>query len=150
MKLSRDFALSEFLVSESAARHGIDMKPPVSVVNNLRRLCETILQPLRDELDSPVIITSGYRPKALNTLIGGSEKSQHITGEAADIRVLGYSPVDVFVHAEELDLPINQLINEFGQWVHISIAPRDVPEKRQLLTAVRRDGKTVYLNGLQA
>ena len=149
MKLSANFSLDEFLVSEAAARHDISMKPPDWIVANLKRLCETVLQPLREDLDSPIVITSGWRPKALNTLIGGSETSQHIRGEAADIRCIGYSPEDIVVHAEVLDLPIHQMIYEFG-WVHLSIAPKDKTPARQLLTAYRENGETVYRAGLHA
>ncbi len=50
MRLSRNFYLHEFLVSQTATRTGIDMTPPESVVDNLRQLCVKILQPLRDDI----------------------------------------------------------------------------------------------------
>ena len=94
----------------------------------------------------PIIITSGYRPPELNRLIGGSPSSQHLTGQAADIRAVGKSPETVFRQLDRmLALPIDQLIFEFRSWVHVSIA--DEP-RRQMLTAVRMDGETKYLPGL--
>lgn len=144
MKLSDNFSLGEFLVSQTAARHGLDMTPSDSVIANLKRLCRDVLQPLRDDLRAPIIITSGYRPAELNRMIGGSPNSQHITGQAADIRAVGYLPVDVFELATGLDLPIDQAIEEFQSWVHLSIPAAGEPPRRQLLSAVREDGRTVY------
>lgn len=148
MRLSTNFTLAEFLVSQTAARHDIDMTPPQSVVDNLQRLCREILQPLRAVLNSPVIVTSGYRPEELNRLIGGSPTSQHVRGEAADIRVVGYATASVWRQLESMDLPIHQLIYEFGSWVHVSINPEGLRPDRDLLTALREGGQTVYKRGL--
>jgi hypothetical protein len=86
--LSPHFKLSEFVVSETASRHGIDNTPPEEAVENLRRLCQGTLEPLREALQLPVVITSGYRTKALNDrLAHSSERSQHMQGCAADFYV---------------------------------------------------------------
>ncbi len=86
--LSPHFKLSEFVVSETASRHGIDNTPPEEAVENLRRLCQGTLKPLREALQLPVVITSGFRTKALNDrLAHSSERSQHMQGCAADFYV---------------------------------------------------------------
>jgi len=144
MRLGKNFTLEEFLVSETAERNGIDMTPPAAVVDNLTDLVETCLQPLRDHLGLPIHITSGYRPRVLNTLIGGSTTSAHVDGRAADFRVDGMEPLAVCRAANELDIPFDQVIHEFGRWVHLGIAREP---RRELLTAYH-DGRTRYRFGL--
>ena len=91
--LSPHFKLSEFVVSETASRHGIDNTPPEEAVENLRRLCQGTLEPLREALQLPVVITSGFRTKALNDrLAHSSERSQHMQGCAADFYVSSAEP----------------------------------------------------------
>lgn len=87
MKLSENFHLSELTKSVTATRHGFKEQFNVAtfIIANLSMLCSEVLQPLRDFLDSPVRITSGYRCKRLNTQVGGSPTSDHVKGLAADI-----------------------------------------------------------------
>lgn len=91
--LSPHFCLDEFTKSSTAIKHGIQNNPPQEAVENLRRLCACTLEPLREELGLPVVITSGFRTKALNDLLAhSSERSQHMQGQAADFYV-GEGPV---------------------------------------------------------
>lgn len=91
--LSPHFSLLEFTESPTARKHGIQNVPPQEAVENLRRLCACTLEPLREELGLPVVITSGFRTKALNDLLAhSSERSQHMQGQAADFYV-GEGPV---------------------------------------------------------
>lgn len=137
MKLSPHFRLAEFLRSETAARRGIDNAPPEHVVNSLAILCDELLEPIRERF-GPVQITSGYRSPELNRAVGGSSGSQHIKGEAADLVVPGRSAFEVCeIIRDELDLPFHQLIHEFGDWVHISMAPDATVPRRQCLTIDR-------------
>ena len=93
MKLSELFSLSEFTESATARKHGIDNTPPQEAVDNLKALCQGSLEPLREKLGLPVVITSGFRTKALNDkLAHSSERSQHMQGCAADFYI-GQSPV---------------------------------------------------------
>ncbi len=86
--LSPHFELREFTDSATARKYGIANKPPAEAVENLRGLCEGCLEPLREKLGLPVIITSGFRTKALNDkLAHSSERSQHMLGQAADFYV---------------------------------------------------------------
>ena len=93
MKLSEHFALSEFTKSATARSHGIKNEPAPEQVENLKALCVHTLEPLREKIGLPVVITSGYRTKALNSMLAhSSERSQHMLGQAADFYV-GQSPV---------------------------------------------------------
>lgn len=83
--LTPHFKLREFTESATAMKHGIDNRPTPEVVENLRRLCTHTLEPLREKLGLPIIITSGFRTKELNDIIvHASRKSQHMVGQAAD------------------------------------------------------------------
>jgi len=151
-RLSQNFHLSEFLVSQTAARMGIDMSAPASVISNLAALCDNVLEPLRAHYEKPVIISSGYRPAALNRAIGGSSNSQHCKGQAADFRVLGVSNIKV-CRWLEANRNYDQLIYEFGEagWVHVSWRAN---YRNMELSAVKRRVwgrlKTVYLPGIVA
>ena len=147
MMLSKNFSLDEFLVSETAYRHGIDMTPPPTVVDNIKKLVTTCLQPIRDAAESPLIITSGYRPDELNTLINGSKTSAHRFGRAADFTVIGLNPFETCQLILTLDLQYDQLIHEFGRWVHLGIAD-DLP-RHQNLTAINENGRTRYIAGIE-
>jgi len=85
MKLTEHFTLEEFEYSATAIANGIDNHCPTTLIPNLVNLCNQVLEPLRQHLGTPVIISSGYRCPELNRLIGGAANSQHMTGEAADI-----------------------------------------------------------------
>ena len=146
MQLSEHFELAEFLVSETAARRGITNEPTPEIIDNLRRLCQLVLEPLRVKLARPVVITSGYRSPALNRAIGGSPTSHHMQGRAADLIVPGITPLAVCQAASQLKLPCVQIIHEFGRWTHLSVAISN--ERTQLLTAKLNQGKTVYEPGL--
>ena len=147
--ISPHFRLSEFLRSQTAARHGIDMTPPENVVINLTALCHEILEPLRKDVDSPIIISSGFRPKELNTKIGGSKTSAHMHGRAGDIIVVGMSPRSVCLRVRDMKLSYDQNIHEHGEWSHLGIAQLITGNRFQDLTAFRKDGKVHYAVGIQ-
>jgi len=91
MKLSDNFSLSEFTKSQTALRNGIDNTPSEEVIENLKALCENVLQPIREYFLMPVFISSGFRCVELNHKIGSSISSQHVQGQAADIEIFGVS-----------------------------------------------------------
>jgi len=145
MRLSKNFSLEEFLVSQTATRHGIDMTPSDYIIHNLQELCTTCLQPLRDEVRAGIYISSGFRPVELNGRIGGSKTSAHVKGQASDLKVTGQTPFETAILIVEMKLPFDQVIMEFGAWVHLGIA--DILRGEQL-TAYKDDGKTVYTHGI--
>jgi uncharacterized protein YcbK (DUF882 family) len=151
MKLSHNFTLAELIKSETAIRRGIDNTPPPTVVENLQQLVTNVLQPVRDKF-GPLIVTSGYRSRQLNVAIGGSPTSDHVLGMAADIEA---PALDNKVLAQYIqnNMKFTQLILEFytegephSGWVHISYNKDNL--KQETLTAIKRNGKTVYLKGI--
>ena len=155
MWLSQHFHLSEFTNSNEAKRKGITNIPSNEAIDNLVELCENVLEPIRSNFATPVRVSSGYRSPELNVAVGGSKTSQHTSGMAADIEIMG---LDNCVLAEWIsnNIEFDQLILEFHDheegpndgWVHVSFNGRE--NRRQVLTAKNIDGKTVYLNGLVA
>ena len=121
MKLSENFTLEELIASPKATELGIDNKPGETEISNLRSLCTYVLQPLRDRLGKPIVINSGYRCPALNKAIGGVETSQHVKGEAADIRVGGVEARELFGHVQDLEMEFDQLIL-YPTFVHVSFS----------------------------
>jgi len=124
------------------------MDPPIEVIDNLRRLCVDILQPLREHVGVPITISSGFRPLELNTLIGGSTTSAHMDGRAADIIIEGIKPLAVAQTIEHLGLHYDQVIHEFKQWVHVGISPEEIDIRLERLTATKQNGQTLYVIGL--
>lgn len=149
MKLTEHFFLHEFLSSETAARLGEEIVATPEEVENITKLCKTLLEPIRVLLGRPIVILSGLRPLWLNLAVGGSVNSAHMKGFAADIKVVGMSP-EVFCRwiqqrMDAEDWPIDQCILEFGQWTHLSIGEK---HRMQFLTAKRVGKSTVYSNGI--
>ena len=124
MELSRYFSLAEMTRSQTAERHGIANQPDASQVEHLRRLCQAVLDPLREAVGGPISVTSGYRGPALNARIGGSPTSQHSLGQAADLQAAGMSVLELFKTVIRRGLPFDQLIYEArsatSKWVHVS------------------------------
>ena len=152
MKLTKNFSLNEMTKSQTALRRGIDNEPNNDEIDNLRILCEYVLQPVREHFDKPVTINSGFRSSELNKAIGGSGTSDHCKGMAADIEIAG---IDNSVIAEwiEENCDFDQLILEFytpgipdSGWVHVSY--KSEGNRKSVLTAMKENGKTVYKQGL--
>lgn len=154
MQLTENFSLNEMIKSETALRHGLDNTPPDEVINNLRLLCEQVLQPLRTAYGRGIKVNSGYRSPDVNAAVGGSRTSDHCKGQAADIEIPGVANADLAKYIAEY-FQFTQLILEFytpgipdSGWVHVSYDPNNL--KRQVMTAMRENGKTVYKQGLIA
>lgn len=145
MKLSKYFELEEFLVSESAARLGIDNRPGPGIHLKLERLAET-MDEVRELLGHPVIITSGYRSEALNRAIGGVKTSDHIKGLAADFICPRFgTPAMVCAAIRDSRIAFRQLINEFNKWTHIAIPLSPDDTGREVLSTF---SPGVYVPGL--
>ena len=119
------FTIKELTTSSTATRLKIDNTPTEEVVNNLESLVNNILDKIREAYGKPITVNSGYRCPKLNTAIGGSKTSQHITGKAADITVGNrQANRSLFQFIQKLDLPFDQLIDQYNyKWVHISYDP---------------------------
>jgi uncharacterized protein YcbK (DUF882 family) len=128
--------------------------PSETEIENLRVLCENVLQKVRDHYGMGVKVNSGFRHPLVNAKVGGSTTSDHCKGMAADIEIPGIPNAELAEWIAE-HLEFRQLILEFytvgvpdSGWVHVSYNPAD--NKKQVLTATKQNGKTVYLPGLVA
>lgn len=123
------FKIEEFIKSDTAIRNKIDNTPGAQEKKNIEALVENILDPLREAYNKPIIVTCGFRSKALNTILKGSKTSQHMTGQAADIRSVEDSVQEnkkIFELIQKLDLPYDQLIDEYNyNWIHVSYSPKN-------------------------
>ena len=151
MKISEHLDLSEVTRSETAKRKGVSNEPTPEHLENFKKLAQNIFEPIRKHFGVPIMISSGYRSKELNTAIGGSLTSQHCTGEAIDIDMDGTANgvtnkmVFEFIKA---NLNFDQLIWEFGtkdapDWVHVSFESTG-KQRKQVLRAIKSGGKTAY------
>lgn len=140
MQLSEHFSLEELTQSDLADRHGIDNTPPPDVLTNLKRLCEA-LEKIRALTGKSIQVTSGYRSEAVNKLAGGSDKSAHTKGLAADIKCQGYgTPLELCKIISSSDISFDQIIHEYRRWCHIAIS--DSPRKMLLTKNVGQAYKT--------
>lgn len=129
------FTMDELTHSATAIRKGIDNTPDSKVKANLTALVANILDPLREAYGKPIVASSGYRCAKLNRAVGGVARSQHLSGQAADLQSAGKSRSEhkkLFDLARKLNLPYDQLIDEHDyKWVHISFNPKG--NRRQVL-----------------
>lgn len=118
MKISKNFSLEEFSRSDTAQRLKIDNAPGSEQIINLCALVHHVLQPLRDHYGHPVKISSGYRCPKLNKAVGGVTNSQHMRGQAADIKIQGVTPTHIADYIAN-HLPYDQVIL-YPTFVHVS------------------------------
>jgi len=143
MQLTKDFSLEALIKSDTATRKGINNTPNEEQINNLKKLCISVLQPLQDALGHKLTINSGFRSPELNKAIGGSGTSQHCKGMACDIESPKISNKELFAKILDLNVPFDQLIYEFGNWIHVSF--NEGKNREQKLIAKIINGKTQYL-----
>ncbi len=143
MKLSKNFTLAEMTKSQTASRMGLDNNPSEDEQENLRLLCERVLQPVRDHFNKVLTISSGFRNIILSQKIGSSAKSQHCAGEAADFEIFGVPNNEVSDWIKE-NLMFDQLILEFwepGQpnagWIHVSYKKEINSNRKEYLMAIK-------------
>ena len=149
MHLSPHFTLLEMTKSQFALRRGIvnalDPAEPedADVINNLRRLCLEVLEPVREGFGVPFAPSSAYRAPALNAALGAKPTSQHVLGEAVDFELPGIANCELARWIRDL-LNYDQLILEFydptepkSGWVHVSL--KEASNRRRVLT-INKDG----------
>jgi zinc D-Ala-D-Ala carboxypeptidase len=147
MQLSDNFSLNEFTKSDTAVRKGIDNTPNDVHLENMKALCENVLQKVRSHFGKSVRITSGYRSPELCEAIGSSSKSQHAKGQAADFEITGIDNKDLAIWIRD-NVDFDQLILEFytegdpnSGWVHCSYSDDN---RKQVLSAKKTDTGTQY------
>ena len=149
MKLTENFSLSELTKSQTAERKGIDNTPNAEHQENLKSLCEMILQPIRDHFGQVVSVSSGYRSPELCVAIGSSTQSQHAKGQASDFEIFGISNKELADYIDQ-NLDYDQLILEYWKgedepnsgWVHCSFNTQG--NRKQYLRAYKENGSTKY------
>tara|TARA_B100000780_G_scaffold247898_1_gene193022 strand:+ start:295 stop:756 length:462 start_codon:yes stop_codon:yes gene_type:complete len=148
-KISKHVSYREGMYSRTAERLGIQNDPTEDHLTNMEITAEKLFEPLRDHVGAPVKINSFYRGPKLNKAIGGSKKSQHMSGQAMDID-------DTFGHMSNADmyywikdnLSFDQIIWEFGtsenpNWLHVSYVSEE-ENRNRCLQAYKSNGKTKY------
>jgi hypothetical protein len=136
MKLSNNFKLRELTYSSTAEHHRIENYPSPTEIENLKNLCENILQPIRDKWGSAIFVNSGYRSPILNRKVGGVPTSYHVTGNAVDITTKDVKKnKELFNMIVEMinnkEITVGELIDESKySWLHIS---NPVKEENQIL-----------------
>ena len=149
MKLTENFSLNELTKSQTAERKGIDNTPSAEHQENLKSLCEMILQPIRDHFEQVVSVSSGYRSPELCVAIGSSTNSQHAKGQASDFEIFGISNKELADYIDQ-NLDYDQLMLEYWKgedepnsgWVHCSYTNGN--NRKQYLRAYKENGSTKY------
>lgn len=139
MNLSEHFTLEEATSSVTAELQGIVNSPPAKILENMRR-CAEQLEFVRNKIGNPLKINSWFRCPELNKAVGGAFNSAHMTGWAIDIHSDKMTPYELGNFIIGLGIQFDQIIHEYGQWVHISFDPA---MRKQILT--KFDGP--YRNG---
>lgn len=143
-QLTPNFTLRELIFSQTGVMWGIDNTPTKTEIDQLRNLCEQILQPARDALGA-LRINSGFRSEELNRIVGGVTNSAHRLGHAADVIPTNGNTKALAKWVVE-NRRFDQVILEFGtderpSWIHISADPMN---RGQILRATTQRGVTVY------
>lgn len=147
-QLSVHFRLDEFLRSRHYPAIAARMRPTQREIYRLRLLCHTVLEPIREYVDRPITITSGFRSLELNSKLRGSSRtSQHLYGEAADLVIAGCDLLDVFGFAVRLPNAYQRILYLTSttvarpRFMHLSIVPSAV-DKVPLL-ALKHSGRYI-------
>lgn len=117
-----NFKMSELIRSDIAAQNKINNMPDADSLDNLLNLIFYCLQPIRNLIKKPMIISSGFRNPQVNKLANGKANSQHLKGQAADFKISGMTPAQIINIIKNSDIEYDQLINEYDKWVHVSFA----------------------------
>lgn len=143
MNLSKNFTLKELCHSNTANRLGIDNSvKSQTAIANLQRLSNKVLQPLRDEF-GPFTVSSGYRGLELNRYLGSQDTSQHVLGQAVDIKSSKFknkklSNLDIAlwlfnnVEFDQLILEKLKTHKDHAGWIHVSYADEESNRKELL------------------
>lgn len=149
-KISEHFTVEEFTKSQIATRYKINNTIPDRYMTNVEKLCKEFLEPIRKRVGEPILITSGYRSQKVNQLTGGSPKSAHLYGLAADFHCNKYTNEQlmnlIIKMYEDGDISeYDQLIYEFGEagWIHLGISVTN-PRVQNLEAATNRKGVVRY------
>ena len=120
--LTEHFTLDEMQRSHSARLSRIPNYAPPSAVDNLKRLCSEILEPIREAFDSPIYVNSAYRSQRVNRLIGGAKNSYHLYGRAADITATDVERLkDVVQDLRNSGVICPTELIEYNSFIHLAL-----------------------------
>ena len=152
--ISKNYSYREFIKSNTATRMGIDNSMSEEEALNVRALVLNVLQPMSDVLGGSTRISSGFRCDELNTILKGADNSDHVYGKAGDIENTTLSNIKLAEWIDDNIPEFKQLIleypdrdDDYAGWIHISYDENN--NKREVLTAIKVDSKTMYVPGLQ-
>ena len=147
--ISKNITYKEATRSDTAKRLSIDNTPDAEQLENMKRVAENVFQPVRENFDCTIYVSSFFRSEELNKAMKGSSSSTHMKGEAMDLDadVFGKVTNAQIFHYIKDNLEFDQLIWEFGTeeeaaWVHVSLSKNN--NRNQILVAKKVEGKTVY------
>ena len=155
MQITEHFSFKELTRSETARRLGLQNVPSAAEMANIQYTAEQ-LEKIRAYVGRGIVVTSCFRSERVNKAVGGSTTSAHRFGLAADCDAIGLTSLafakEIIKMRDEGEIKFDQLILEFpergdGAWVHIGFR-RNSPMRNQIMTATKKNGKTVYLSGL--
>ena len=155
MQITEHFSFKELTRSETARRLGLQNVPSAAEMANIQYTAEQ-LEKIRAYVGRGIVVTSCFRSERVNKAVGGSPTSAHRFGLAADCDAIGLTSLafakEIIKMRDEGEIKFDQLILEFpergdGAWVHIGFR-RNNPMRNQIMTATKKNGKTVYLPGL--
>ena len=121
--MNLNFKISELIHSDTSIKHNINNMPDINSLDNMLELICYCLQPLREKIKKPMIITSGYRNSEVNKLVGGVANSQHTKGQAVDFVINRMTVEQIINFIKVNNIEFDQLIGEYNKnskWVHIS------------------------------
>ena len=140
-KLSEHFTLEELTYTSKK----FDNTPNNATLARLSKLCE-LLEVVRREYGYPIKITSGYRSPKVNAAVGGAKTSQHLYGEAADMKAIKTTNKELFDVVvkliKEKKIQCGQCIWEYGTkkepgWIHLSLMRSNKPNNQILYLGVK-------------
>lgn len=144
------FTIGEMLYSNTAVLKGINnYNTNREIEDNMIRLIESYLDPIRDMWGKPIWISSGYRTSVLNREVGGSTTSMHMRGLAADLNAGTQQDNVRLFEAIAILFDYDQLINEDNfKWVHFGIRPLGEELRKQVLQQTSKGYRTVDISTL--
>jgi hypothetical protein len=148
-RISKHISYVEATHSQTAIKYRKENIPNEEQLTSMRLIAEKVFEPIRAHFKAPIAITSFFRSKQVNTLVGGSLNSQHTKGEAMDINAAvlgGVTNTEIFFFIKN-NLLFDQLIWEFGDdknpdWVHVSY--KNIGNRRQILKSKQNGHNTKY------
>ena len=128
--LSEHLSWREFLVTQHREFLEQQENPPQEIIERALRFAQEIFEPAR-ELVGPLYISSGYRCPELNLAIGGAKSSAHMKGCAVDCYPIFMSLKAAYVKIANSKVPYDQLIYEYGRWIHLAGSRTDAPPRHE-------------------